>query len=191
MSRFDLFTMIHKGLRDALLELNVQAGRTDYTNHADVEELRTAWEAAGRALGGHSRHEDDHIWPLLAKRSPGEADARYVEHEEIHAFEARMDDHLSHLMSQPEPGERTLLGLEFYRSMQRFTALCLTHFDEEERRVLPRLWALCDDEELQTAFASIMKEIDEDEKAHELKHMLESVDPAECERLLAMVPGES
>ena len=188
MSRFDLFTMIHKGLRHALLELNVQAGRTDYGDSAAVKELQAAWEGARRSLGGHSRHEDDYIWPLLAKRSPGEADVLYAEHVEIHAFEAKMDDHLSRLVAEPDDAVRKVMGLEFYRSMQRFTALCLTHFDDEERKVLPRLWALCDDEELQGALASIMAVIDEEERAYEFKHMLESVDPSERARLQGMAP---
>jgi len=188
VSRFDLFTMIHKGLRHALLELNVQAGRTDYGDPAAVRELQAAWASAGKALGGHSRHEDDFIWPLLAKRSPGEADVLYAEHEEIHAFEAKMDDHLSRLVAEEDDAARCLMGLEFYRAMQRFTALCLTHFDDEERKVLPRLWALCDDAELQQALASIMATIDEEELLYERKHMLESVDPTERERLQALAP---
>jgi len=191
LDRFDLFTMIHKGLRHALLELNVQAGRIDYGDPAAVAELARAWQRARGALGGHSRHEDDHIWPLLSTRSPGEADHLYVEHEEIHAFEAKMDEHLRHLAAMSDDAQRRMLGLEFYRSMQRFTALCLTHFDKEERSVLPRLWALCSDEELRDALASIMKEIDEDERAYEFEHMLESVDPTERARLQANAPAAS
>lgn len=188
MERVDLFTMIHKALRHALLQLNIEAGRTDYGDLAAVETLRTNWNRARKALGEHSEHEDGFIWPLLNRRAPGEADHLYVEHEEIHAYESQMEKHLRRLMDEPVVEKRRLMGAEFYRAMQRFTARCLTHFDDEEKLVLPRLWVLCDDDELQRAFVSIISSIDPEELAYERAHMMEAIDPVERARLESSVP---
>lgn len=190
MDRRDLFTMIHKALRHALLGLNIQAGKTDYGDLAAVAEFRTAWNQVRKSLGEHSKHEDDYIWPLLNRRAPGEADPLYEEHVEIHAFEAQLDDHFQRLLAEPDVEKRRIMGQEFYRAMQRFTARCLTHFDNEERLVLPRLWALCDDGELDAAFASIISSIDPEEMAYERSHMIEALDPVELAQLRAGMPAD-
>ena len=87
-----------------------------------------------------------------------------------------------------EPAKRRLLGRELHRSIQRYTAMCLLHFDDEERRFMPRVWALYEDEELASAFARVMAKVSPKEREYGMAHMTEALDPLELEELRAQMP---
>jgi len=64
VERDDLFTAIHKGLRHAILEVNLRAGTTEYADATAVAELHERWRRLHSALSCHSRHEDDYVCTL-------------------------------------------------------------------------------------------------------------------------------
>ena len=183
MERDDLFTTIHKGLRHAMFEVGLQAGRTDYADTASVDELRGAWDSLHSALGGHSRHEDEYIFKLLSDREPGGADDLYKDHIRIHADADLIDAQFDRIAGEARTARWRMLGLELYRALQRFTASCLVHFDEEETYLLARIWALCDDREIADARAAFMATIGPEEMQYDVQHMLLAADPQEVEML--------
>jgi hypothetical protein len=163
MERDDLFTVIHKGLRHAIFEVNVRAGATDCADASAVAELQQPWERLHAALGGHSRHEDDYMFALLSDRVPGGADKLTQEHVRIHAAADQITTQFQRIAAEPRDEKRRMLGLERYRALQRFTAACLVHFDEEETEALARIWALCDDAEIADTRAAFMATIGPEE----------------------------
>jgi hypothetical protein len=189
MERFDLLQFIHKALRHAMFSTNLESGRLDY---ADVDATKTAdeaWVLLCENLGHHAHHEDEIIFPLLQARAPGEVDKLTQDHEVIHKLEAEMTGLLNRLGAEADVGTRRLLGREFHRSMQHYTAVCLAHFDDEERHLMPRLWALYDDEALQMAFGQIMAAVGPDEREYTMAHMTQALDPVELDALRATVGG--
>jgi len=183
MERDDLFTMIHKGLRHAIFEVNVRAGATDYADATAVAELQESWRRLHSALSGHSHHEDDYIFTLLSDRVPGGTDQLTEEHVVIHAQAAQITEQFARIAAEPRGDKRRMLGLELYRALQRFTAAALVHFDEEESELLARIWALCDDAEIADTRAAFMATIGPEEMQFDVEHMLEAVDPIEHELL--------
>src|SRR5262245_13829753 len=101
MERDDLFTVIHKGLRHAIFEVNVRAGATDYADASAVAELQQRWERLHAALGGHSRHEDDYMFALLSDRVPGGADKLTKEHVRIHAAADQITTQFQRIAAEP------------------------------------------------------------------------------------------
>ena len=67
--------------------------------------------------------------------------------------------------------------------MQRFTSVCLTHFDDEERHLMPRLWALYDDDALEAAYGRVMSMVGDEERAFAMAHMTDALDPVEPQAL--------
>lgn len=201
MERFDLLHFIHKALRHAMLMFNIESGRTDFSDRDAVKALAASWSELRENLGHHAMHEDEIMFPLLRERAPGEprdpygwegeVDGLYDDHARIQRLEAEMDELLARIEQTPEPGTRRLLGREFHRSIQRYTAMCLLHFDDEERRYMARVWALYDDEELVRIFERVMAAIGPEERQYGMTHMSEALDTVELDELRARMPPDS
>jgi hemerythrin superfamily protein len=189
MERVDLLHFIHKALRRAMLTTNVESGRVDYADADATKRIDEAWSLLCANLGHHAHHEDEIIFPLLQACAPGEADQLTHDHEVIHALEGGMTALLDRLAGEPDPGTRRLLGREFHRSMQHYTAVCLTHFDDEERHLMPRLWALYDDDALEAAFGRIMATVGPEERDYTMAQMSEALDPVELAAVRARMGG--
>lgn len=185
MERIDLLHFIHKALRHAMLTTNIESGRVDYGDPEATKRIDEAWAQLCENLGHHAHHEDEIIFPLLRLRAPGETDELSNDHEVIHGMEDEMTGLLDRLGAEPDTAVRRLLGREFHRSMQHYTAVCLSHFDDEERHVMPRLWALYDDDALGAALGRIMATIGPEERDFTMVHMREALDPVELEMLQA------
>jgi hemerythrin superfamily protein len=183
MERLDLLRFIHKALRHAMLTTNLESGRANYADADATRRLDEAWMQLRENLGHHASHEDLIIFPLLDARAPGESRDFKHDHEVIQQLEADMSDLFDRLNSTTDAELRRLLGREFHRSMQRYTAVCLSHFDAEERQLMPRLWALYDDDELAAAFGQIMATVEPAEREYTMAHMSQALDPAELETL--------
>jgi hypothetical protein len=189
VERIDLLHFIHKGLRHAMLTTNLESGRADYADADATKRVDEAWTLLRENLGHHAHHEDEIIFPLLTARAPGEADGLAHDHEVIQKLEAGMTDLLDQLTEANDPDLRRLLGREFHRSMQHYTAVCLAHFDDEERHLMPRLWALYDDDALGAVFGRIMGMIGPEEREYAMAHMSQALDPVELEGLRARMGG--
>ena len=109
----------------------------------------------------------------------------------IQRLEAEMDKLLARIEQAPEPATRRLLGREFHRSIQRFTAMCLLHFDDEERHFMPCVWALYDDEELVGTFERVMAAVGPEERQYVMVHVTEALDPGELDEFRARMPPNS
>jgi len=193
MERFDLLHLIHKALRHAILTFNLESGRTDFTDPDKVAALSASWSELCTNLGHHAEHEDEIVFPLLRARAPGEPrhpyawdgelDGLYEDHSRIERFESEMDDLLRSVKDEPDAITRRLLGREFHRAVQRYTVLCLLHFDDEERHFMPRIWTLYDDGELRRTYDRIMAEVGPEEREFGMRHMMDALDSVELDEV--------
>lgn len=194
MERFDLLHFIHKALRHAILTFNIESGRTDFSDPDAVVGLAASWSELCENLGNHARHEDELMFPLLSDRAPGEprspngwegeVDGLHDDHVRIKRLETELDELLARIEKEPATTRR-VLGREFHRSIQRYTAMALLHFDDEERHFMTRVWALYDDEELVRVFEQVMATIGPEEREYGIAHMTEALDPVELDEVRA------
>jgi hypothetical protein len=190
--------MIHKALRHAMLTFNIESGTIDFSDLDAVKRLDASWSQLRENLGHHARHEDEIMFPLLSDRAPGEPRTPYGWQGEVdglhddHQRIARLEEELDQLLRRIEqaPGRTTrILGREFHRSIQRYTAMCLLHFDDEERHFMPRVWALYDDTDLVATFDRVMAVVTPEERQYGMAHMMEALDAVELEELRARMPA--
>lgn len=184
MSRDDLFTTIHKGLRKGLFDLTVQAGRTDWDDPLAVAELHDRWRALRSLLDGHSHHEDHHIFRLLDTHDATALVAVEADHVDLDRQLADLDALMDAAFTTPGPA----MGLEAYRSLSVFVAAYLVHIHREETEVMESIWRQCTDEEIAVARAGFMAEITPDHLALSLELMLDAAEPTTRAALLARVP---
>lgn len=199
MERFDLLHSIHKALRHAMLTFNIESGRIDYSDPEAVSALRSSWSQLRGNLGHHARHEDEIMFPLLSERAPGEprdpfgwqgeVEALEEDHVRIGQLEAELDKLLARIEEGPDPVTQRLLGRQFHRSIHRYTAMALLHFDDEERHYMPRVWSLYNDEELIATFELVMAAVAPEERQYVMGHLTQALDPVELDELQARVPS--
>ena len=169
-SRDDLFTVIHKALRGGLLSLDIDAGRLDWRDDAQVQDFTRRWEQVTTLIKSHAGHEERHLWPLLESKQPGSVAELGVGHDPIDADFDAAHALLKDVLADPSPAA----GLTFYRALNRLVSHTLDHFANEEPAVMDVLWATCTDEELAAARAALMAEIPSNEAAWTFELMAQS-----------------
>jgi len=102
-----------------------------------------------------------------------------------------MDDVLRSVKDEQDPMTRRLLGREFHRTVQRYTAMCLLHFDDEERHFMPRIWSLYDDGELHRTYDRVMAAVGPEEREFGMRHMMDALDPVELDEVRARLAAAS
>lgn len=157
MERMNPFDVPHKGLRHALSQLSLQAGKINYDDHNAVELLCQLGRDVFHLIAIHADDEDEVTLAELAKRCPGAAEHDHEEHERIHALQEKLVacmEQLHHLSGRNENIRSD--AREFYLAFSEFHAVFLQHMAEEERVTLPLLLESFSDEELAAHRGTIM-----------------------------------
>lgn len=172
MTRDDLFTHIHKGLRLGLFEITTMAGATDWNDPDAVRVLDARWRPLLALLRSHARHEDDHIFRLLEGRDPRALAGVAEQHGDLDDLLDHVAETFDAVVAHPDPAA----GLALYRDLARFVAAYLPHLHEEETAVMARIWDLCTDNEIAATRAAFMAEITPAEQATTMELMLPALD---------------
>lgn len=147
----------HKGLRNALSQLSLLAGRTDCSNPAEVAALHRLGTRLFRILTIHAEDENEVTLAYLETRCPGCTQHDLDDHEEIHRAQSNLADQLDALYAGATEGkDMTEAGAAFYLAFTEFHGEYLGHTAEEERVTQPLLWQHFTDQELAVHRGEIM-----------------------------------
>jgi hypothetical protein len=157
MHRHKTYDVPHKGLRNGLSQLSLQAGRTDYANAAEVQELHALGGRLFSILSIHAEDENNVTLARLETRCPGSTKHDHDDHEAIHRAQKGLEDQLESIAGGAARGEdMTEAGAEFYLAFTEFHGEYLEHTAQEERVTQPLLWKFFTDEELAAHRGEIM-----------------------------------
>lgn len=157
MKRMKLYDVPHKGLRNALSQLSLLAGNTDYTNQYETENLYKLGISVFTILNIHASDEDEITLTSLEERCPCCSEHDTEDHKKIHHAQQQLERMLASLCNDTLTNEqKTEAGAEFYLSLSEFHAMYLLHTAEEERITQPLLWEHFSDDELAAHRARIM-----------------------------------
>ncbi len=170
--RLNGFKEVHKGLRNALFELAVQAGSADADQPGEMENLARKAREVFHFLDHHSGNEDRYLVPdMEAKSMPEAARVRGV-HGALEAEAKRLVESSTRLDST-----ESLYG--FYLALNRFIAQYLGHLDEEETEILPALHARFTDAELANFPRQSVANTSPEDKKMMLAHMFPAMNASE------------
>jgi hypothetical protein len=147
----------HKGLRNALSQMSLLAGRTDYSSPAEVHRLHQLGSRLFRILTIHAEDENGVTLAHLETRCPGCSRHDLDDHERIELAQQDLESRLDLLYAGVKAGEdMTGAGAGFYLAFTEFHGGYLGHTAEEERVTQPLLWQHFTDAELAAHRAQIM-----------------------------------
>lgn len=157
MKRMKSYDVPHKGLRNALSQLQLLAGKTDYANQNEVEQLYKLGEDVFKILTIHATDENEITLTELEQRCPGCSQHDMEDHEQIHLIQDRLEKLLATIYNNSKEGQDVSEdGEEFYLALSEFHGTYLEHTAEEERVTQPMLWKYFTDEELASHRGKIM-----------------------------------
>jgi hypothetical protein len=157
MKRMKTYDVPHKGLRNALSQLTLLGGKTNYSNRQEIESLYNLGTDVFNILAIHAEDENDVTLAELEKHCPGCSNHDMEDHEEIHREQNKLEKLLSKIYIDSKAGKDTTDdGAEFYLSFSEFHSKYLEHTAEEERVTQLQLWQYFTDEELAAHRGKIM-----------------------------------
>lgn len=175
----DIFTNVHKGIRNALFAACTALGRAG-DDEARGAAARAVLHDALRFVAHHGENEDLLLVPLLRERAPEvwmriqQAHARV--NEELVALAAAVDAEQPH---------------ELYARTCEFLALYLEHMREEEHELEPAIRAALSVEALAGFGRQSVERTAPADQQMMLAWMLPAMTPADVEAFFARLPPES
>lgn len=147
--RIPVFDLPHKGIRNALSQLSLLAGQTDYTTFASVDRLYKLGKMVFRFLTLHALDENEVTFKHLDTRVPGATEHERDDHERLEALQYTLEQQLENLhMLASEGQDVSEQGPRFYQLFSELHGMHLAHMLEEEREVQPQIYAHFSDEEI-------------------------------------------
>jgi hypothetical protein len=157
MKRMKSYDVPHKGLRNALSQLQLLAGRTDYSRQQEVEQLYRLGKDVFSILTIHAADENEVTLAELEKKCAGCSEHDVDDHEKIHLAQDKLEGSLARIYTRSKAGQEVIQdGEEFYLALSEFHGIYLEHTAEEERVTQPMLWKYFTDEELTSHRVKIM-----------------------------------
>jgi hypothetical protein len=148
----------HKGLRNALSQLELLSGKTDYSSLAEIEELYNLSRQVFKIIAIHADDESQVTLAELELRCPGSSEHDPKNHEYLEAGQSRIEDLLEKIYLQGIVGQfKQEWGELLYRMIHKYHGTYLIHMSEKESITQPLLWQHFSDEELAGHREAIMQ----------------------------------
>jgi hemerythrin HHE cation binding domain-containing protein len=148
-NRLKSYDIPHKALRNALSQLSLLAGKTDFSDKKEVEQLYHLGSDVFLMLNKHAEDENEVVLADLELRCPGASAHDTEDHAALHVTQHQLEELLKKIYTDVIAGkDATADGAEFYLSFSEYHGIYLEHTAEEERVTQPLLWKYFTDEEL-------------------------------------------
>jgi len=146
-SRFEMYTLVHKGLRAFMADVLVSVGRLDGDDDAHVAETLAKVRQLVEICRDHLFHENNFLHTAMNARRPGSASAATNQHV---GQEETFDELQGLVLAVERTGgrDRSRTILKLYRSLALFVAHNFDHMELEESDNQATLWDAYSDEEL-------------------------------------------
>ena len=147
MTRVDLFTTIHKGVRALLFDTSIEAARVDVTSNRAVDSLVDRIDHMLELLEEHEVVEHAEILPFVELVDRPLAAELSRTHDELVAVSRSVDRAARNLVFAPEQARGPQLR-ELRRVLDAASIKYLSHLTHEESVVNAVLWGAFGDDEL-------------------------------------------
>lgn len=188
--RFDIYRLIHKGLRSYLTDTLLTIGKMDPHSEADLHAGLTRLRGLLQFCQNHLEHENTFVHPAMEKVLPGCADAMCDHHQHHEAMIADLRGAADQLQATPA-SQRDTLSAALYRSLAVFVADNLAHMHEEETRNNAILWQGYSDDEIRAIEHAIVSSLSPEKNAEVMQWMLPAMNHQERHQFLSGMRREA
>ncbi len=184
--RYDMYALVHKGLRNFMADVLAAVGRMDPHDEAEVAATLAAVRGLLEAARVHLEHENRFIHPALEARRPGSSAGAARDHRE-HVFAAAALAADLAAVERATGEARVAAALALYRRLALFVAENLTHMHLEEIQNNAALWAAYSDEELLAIEQALVVAIPPESKMASVRWMVSAGSAPERAALLTRI----
>ncbi len=174
MEKEKSYAASHKGLRNILSKFSLLAGKTNYSDIKQVEELKKLGEEMFFLLSHHLHTENDDLLKPLEQKVPGSSLHDLEDHERLE----KIQDEIAIQLSKLDGTQNDEAGHLFYLSFTNFQSQYLAHILQEELVTEPLLLANFTGEELKENSLRIMQKVEFPVLLLSLKYII----PAQTEK---------
>ena len=160
MERYNIFNLVHKGLRASLYQTALQLQKTDFTSEDATEEALNNVKEIIMLFQGHASKEDSYILPAIESYEPSVAASFEAEHEEDERLGEQLNSCLHKLETATGYLEQLVAGKELNEAFVAFMVFNLEHMAKEEDIINKILWRYYNDEELRLLSGKIAASIE-------------------------------
>ena len=159
MNRYNVFYLIHKGLRAMLYDTATTLQQTDFVDISAATPALAKVNDVLFAFEHHAHHEDSFILPAVEAYQPDIAASFDSEHQEDYRLTGRLRNLLIIYEKSFMPEERTVCGSAITKSFTEFLTFNLQHMAKEELLLNHALWRLYTDEQIKAIQQQLMATI--------------------------------
>ena len=191
MKRFNLFNMIHKGLRAMLYECALTLQQTYFPDEEEAAEAIQKIREAVFLFEKHGNHEDHIVMPPIKHVAAIMVEAFESEHIQDHALGSKLLHLINIFKDAKRDEERIIAGSALTKAFNDFMIFNFEHMAKEEIEINPVLWEQYSDEELMGINAQIIASISEEEKEISARWMLKGINKQEVKEWMMAVKNTS
>jgi len=178
--RMNLYGFPHKGIRNALAQLSLLAGNTNYSDEEELRILKALTSELAALLELHADIEDDIMLPALEARAPGSTTENIEEHIKLDKDVQAFHNQIKSITVNSEAGQ----GANFYTAVNHFYAQYIVHMAMEEFEINPIIWEKFTDEELFAMQGQIFAGFTPDQMMNMFKYIIPALNPFERKIML-------
>lgn len=155
MERYNIFYLIHKGLRASLYETALQLQQNDFNAEAVTEIVLNKVKEVIMLFEGHAAKEDRFIFSAINSYEPSVVVAFEDEHETNGQLAQELYRGIEGVNNGSSLLEKIVAGRKLTESFVHFMVFNLQHMDKEESVINKILWRYYSDEEIRSIGAQI------------------------------------
>jgi len=141
MQRYNVFLMVHKGLRAMLYDTSLSLQHTDFAHASERPQSLEKLALVLDIFDAHAGHEDKYVFSLLESCAADLMNEMEAEHVTDHALSAGIRKLIADFTTAATPAEKYNIGYSICRMYNDFIAFNLTHLNKEETVVNEALWS--------------------------------------------------
>ncbi|WP_094649432.1 MULTISPECIES: hemerythrin domain-containing protein [Rickettsieae] len=147
--RYDLYRSVHKFIRKELYQFGGKLGTTDFRKILAITSIKDSFDNIVFDLKMHAQKEEKYFTPLFEKKQSivhkQVEQAHFSQQNELVVFQGLFETAIKTVDDE----ERVVQGRHICSSYDEFLSDNLLHFYQEENILMPELWKLYSDKELQ------------------------------------------
>lgn len=182
-TRYNIYEVVHKGLRARLSRTLVAIGQLDAEDDACVQDVVAEVRTTLAMMRGHLGSENDFVHVAMEARAPGST-RRIVEEHVHHEQDIEVLEDACAALLGGAAAERAVLGSRLYVLFDRFLQDNFAHMRYEEDHHNAVLWAAYTDAEILAVEHALVAAIPPDKKALFVRSMIPAIPTSDRAKVL-------